>query len=282
MDKTKKKKKRQKNKIKIILMLITFIVLIFVLLYFIYSKVFISEIYNVDSRIDNIKEEKKKDNSNYYKTVGWLKVQGTNIDTPIIGYNYDKIEEDGVPGMEASLDNYLWNNVDDEKLYNKVNILGHNILNLSAQPDSGLKYFSRFDDLMSFVYYDFVEDNKYIQYTVDGKDYIYKIFSIDFAYQYELTLYQNSNASKKKMKAYIDDSLKNSLFDFDVKVDENDKIISLITCTRMFGVDDQQEFIVNARLVRENEKLTNYGVKKNSNYQEIEKLLKGDVEDEKA
>ena len=178
--------------------------------------------------------------------------------------------------------NYLWNEINSEKLYNKVNIMGHNILNLSSHPDVDLKQFSRFDDLMSFVYYDFIKDNKYIQYTVDGKDYIYQIFSVNFDYQENLDLYTYGNYSKKNMKKYIDKVRKNSIYDFNVKVSDSDNIISLITCTRMYGADDQKEFIVNAKMVKNDKKLYNYKVSKNNNYKKIEKMLKGDVEDEKA
>ena len=276
-----KKLKRKINIRLILLIVIAFLLMIF-LLYMLYVKISAKEIYSIDSRVDKIKEEKKKDDSIYYKTIGWLKVQGTNIDTPIIGYDRLTIQNDDAYGFSINKENYLWNEINNEKLYNKVNIMGHNILNLSSHPDVGLKYFSRFDDLMAFIYYDFIKDNKYIQYTVDGKDYIYQIFSVNFDYQENLDLYTYGNYSKKNMKEYIDKVRKNSIYDFNVKVNDSDNIISLITCTRMYGADDQKEFIVNAKMVKNDKKLYNYKVSKNNNYKKIEKMLKGDVEDEKA
>ena len=135
---------------------------------------------------------------------------------------------------------------------------------------------------MSFVYYDFVKDNKYIQYTVNGKDYIYKIYAVNFEPQYNLDLQTEGNTSKKNLYKYAQQEIKRSIYNFDVKVTKDDKIISLITCTRMFGVDDNREFIVNARLVHKNERLTNYRVTKTKRYKKVEEKLRGDVKNEKV
>ena len=45
------------------------------------------EIYKVDSRIKDIEKEQKAENEQGIKTIGWLKVQGTTIDAPIISYD---------------------------------------------------------------------------------------------------------------------------------------------------------------------------------------------------
>lgn len=246
--------------------LICCIIVIFI---FVFHKSRFSPIYSLDSRVENVKKEIKKDQGDY-QTIGWLKVQGTNIDTPIIGYN--KLDEE----VQVDKENYLWNIINEKKLYNKVNIMGHNILNLSSTPRIGDSNFSRFDELMSFVYVDFVKDNKYIQYTIDGKDYIYKVFAVYFDYQYNLNQYHEGDYSKKELAEYLTDIKKMSIYDFDVDVNSDDKIISLVTCTRMFGVDSNQDLIVSARLVHKNENYTNYEVVENKNYKKIKKILKGD------
>lgn len=274
VNKIKSKKKNQRIKIlaPAIGLLICCCILLFLLLY---QHFWSKEIYKVDSRVKNITEEKKKDKENY-QTIGWLRVQGTNIDTPIIGYNRDDIE------IPVKKENYLWNEINKEKIYNKVNIMGHNILNLSANPQSGLDYFVRFDDLMSFVYTNFVEENKYIQYTVDGQDYIYKIFAVYFDRQYNLNLYHEGDYSKKELKEFIKKAKEESIYDFSTDVDENDRVISLITCTRMFGADTSEELVVVGRLVHNGERLSNYNVKENDNYKKIEAVMKGDEVNEKA
>ena len=79
----------------------------------------------------------------------------------------------------------------------------------------------------------------------------------------------------EEMNDYIQQSLEDSIFKFDIDVNENDKIISLITCTRMYGPGNDIEFKVDARLVRNGELKTNYGVQKSDKYQEIDDIMKG-------
>lgn len=235
-----------------------------------------TEIYKVDSRISNIAKEKKVENNPLYETIAWLKVQGTTIDAPVISYKnilaFENIEKE----------NYLWNNNADEKFYNQVSISGHNILNLSSNPEIGKDYFVRFDDLMSFVYDDFAKENKYIQYTVDGKDYVYKIFGVFFEKEYELDLTYKENYTKEELNEYIKQVKTSSIYDYDVEVDDNDSVITLTTCTRFFGLGDQRKFVVVGRLLRDNEKMDNYEVKTNEKYKEVEKRMKGDEQDDKT
>ena len=41
--------------------------------------------------------------------------------------------------------------------------------NVSSQPLIGDKNQGRFEQLMAYIYYDFVKENKYIQYTINNK-----------------------------------------------------------------------------------------------------------------
>lgn len=233
------------------------------------------EYYTIKDRTKQIEKSKKKDTEDY-KTIGWIRVQGTNIDTPVIGYS------NNVAGVPVELGNYVWNLDPEEKYYNKINIMGHNIMNLSSQPEVGLDYFTRFDDLMSFVYYDFAKENQYIQYTVDGKNYLYKIFSVYFEPSHHIDSYPSGNYSEKKMAEYIKRYKEMSLYKYDIEVNKEDDIISLMTCTRFYGVEKYVTFMVNARKVRENEVINNYEVEQTKEYKEVKKILKGDELDEKA
>ena len=239
--------------------------------------IFGTSIYKVDSRVRNIAKEQKNEKDNTgYETIGWLKVQGTKIDAPIIGYEY-------VTDLaHVEKDDYLWNNNNKEKLFNQVVISGHNIMNLSNTPKIGEKYFSRFDDLMAFVYEDFINDNKYIQYTVNEKDHVYKIFGVFFEKDYKLDLNHKENYTKEETKDYIKQINESSIYDFDVEVDENDSLITLTTCTRIFGKNNQKQFVVVGRLLRENEKMDNYKVTANDKYKEIKKLMEGDDDNAQA
>lgn len=220
-------------------------------------------------RVKHIKKEKKKEkDAKRYATIGWLRVQGTNIDAPIIKY-------DSMEGMEeVNKEDFLWNEYPEEKIQKRVNIQGHNILNLSAKPEVGLDYFTRFENLMSFVYIDFAKENQYIQYTVDGKNYLYQIFAVYFDEVYNLDLYNPDEYSDEEVEEFIQRSLDKSLYKYDVEVNKNEKVISLITCTRMYG-NDKKQFLVVGKMIDNDSKTTNYEVKENPNYKEVKKLMKG-------
>lgn len=231
-------------------------------------------VYKIDSRVNEIKKEQKNDKDGF-ETIGWLKVQGTTIDAPIVGY------ENNEAFQNIDKENFVWNFVKDKKLYNQVNISGHNILNLSKKPKIGKSYFSRFDDLMAFIYEDFAKENKYIQYTIDGKDHLYKIFGVFFEKEYNLDLYHEGNYTKKESKDYIKQVKEASIYDYDVDVDETDNFITLTTCTRFFE-GTKKQFVVVGRMLRENERANNYDVKSNDKYKEVEEVMKGDDNDEKT
>ena len=71
-----------------------------------------------------------------------------------------------------------------------------------------------------------------------------------------------------------------SIYDYNVSIDSNDKLISLITCTRFFDGESGVEFAVSGRLVRPGEFMMHYSVYKNNNYKKIEKILGGDLDEE--
>lgn len=258
----------KKKKVFLIIGILSFLCLMAAIIFLLFY-----DYYPIESRIDKVEEYAKKD-SDDYTTIGWLRVQGTNIDYPVIyAPSYD---------FSGMTHNFLWNEVKSDELLNQVTVSGHNILNLSTNPLITNKNHKRFEQLMSFVYLDFVKDNKYVQYTVNGKDYLYKIFSVSFPERSDIEKFTRENLSKKEMREYLDKSIDESIFDFDIDVNEGDKILSLVTCTRMFGHYNDIEFRVDARLVRNGELKSNYDVQKSKNYHEIEEIMKGGENDEKV
>ena len=234
-----------------------------------------SSSYKIDSRIENVKNSEEFEDSSF-KTVGWLKVQGTNIDMPII--RSDNVYED----FPVELENFAWTTNSDDKHHTNISIIGHNIFNLSAHPKIKSNTFHRMEELMAFVYYDFAKDNQYIQYTIDGKDYVYKIYAVEFLKEADHTSFpRHDDYTKEEIKLWSDEFKKDSIYDYDVDVGEDDKLIILSTCTRFFGKDANMEFYVAGRLLRENEKTSLSKISKNKNYKKIEKILKGDGNNEK-
>ena len=112
--------------------------------------------------------------------------------------------------------------------------------------------------------------------------YVYEVYAVSFPEYGDTDVFVEENFTKEEMKEYIEQSLEDSIFKFNIDVNENDKLISLITCTRLFGAFSTREIRVDARMVREGETKVNYGVEKTSNYDEIDKLMKGGENNEKA
>ena len=258
------------------LLALCFVFVVFLVVFAFTKVIFKNDYYKVVSRTDKVKTTKVDYPDDPLETVGWIQVQGTNIDYPVVF-------KDTLEAFPGEISKYGWLTNYDNKFTNHMRISGHNLFNLSSTPKMESKLFERFESLMSFVYYDFAKDNKYIQFTYDGKEYVYKIFSTAFisnSTKYDFPV--SNEYSSKEMDEYIKVLKKNSIYDYDVDVNKNDKIISVITCTRFFGLDDNLDFRIVGRLVRENEKLNNYSVKKNKNYEKVEKKLKGDEENVEA
>ena len=264
MVKKKGKKKQKVSSLILIVISIVVVIVLFVLLLFALRK----PVYQIESRGRNIEKSQRKD-SDGIKTVGWLRVQGTNIDYPIVyapGISFDYLTDD-----------FVWTEADYTTLNNIVYISGHNIKNLSNTPLIADKSHTRFEQLMSFVYPEFVEENQYIQYSIYGHDYLYKVYSVYFEDIVNLDLYNSGKYSSSELKKAVNNSLEKNIYDMNVDVNENDSFISLNTCTRLLG---NKQLVVNARLVRNNEKINLSKVKKSKEYSKVEDVLKGGDSDE--
>lgn len=226
--------------------------------------------YKIDSRVAELKNEKPIEDTGF-RTIAWLKIQGTDIDLPIV-YSEERYEE-----FPVQLESFGWARRNFDKSSNYYDITGHNIFNLSSTPKIKSDMFNRFEQLMAFVYYDFAKNNEYVQLTIDDEDYIYKIFSVSFISKGVTSFFPNkSNASTDDINKLIKVFKDSSLYEYDVDVNTSDKIISLSTCTRFYGVDGNVEFYVAGRLIRDDEKINHYKVSKNKRYEKVEKILKGD------
>lgn len=268
--KKQKKKSLQKKTMALMGVSLLFLALI---VGFSLERVFNDQTFRVKSRVKQLEKNKDKD-TKARKTVGWLRVQGTNIDYPVLyAPNYS---------FEYETDDFTWTEADFKKLNNIVYISGHNIKNLSSSPLITNKKHTRFEQLMSFTYYNFAKDNQFIQYTFNGKEYVYRIYAVSYIDISNIDLYNKAPYPEENVQVVIDDTKEKSIFDYDVDVNNKDKIISLITCTKMFGEYDDTSFTVNARLLRKNEKKELAKVRKNKQYKIIEEKLKGGDSNDEA
>lgn len=278
------KSKANKKKLRfyeINLLLVIGVLSLFLVMIFVNSFIYNNQSgYEVESRVEDLEKEKNKETQGFVN-MSWLKVQGTNIDLPIVRALYSEISNNEDGNYPVQLERFGWTLEEDDNYHNVINLMGHNIFNLSANPMIGDDSFHRFEDIMAFTYEDFAKKNKYIQYTIDGKDYVYKIFAASFLYPIDVELLSTGDYSKEEKEKYIKLMKTNSIYDYDVSVDSNDDLISVITCTRMFGTDGTSDFMIVGRKVHEGEKLLNYGLVVNDNYKRVEKVMKGDEVNEK-
>ena len=233
-------------------------------------KLFVSkDLIKIESRVDNIINYQKEKTD--YKVNAWLRVPGTNIDYPVLEGKEDIMYQDGSV-------QFLWQRGSLDKL-NRINlIMGHNIMNLSSNPLITDSNHVRFEQLMSFTYLDFAKENQYIQLTIEDKDYLFKIFSVSYPYSGDVITNNSDKYGTEDVEKLITQSLKDSIYNYDIDVNKNDTIVSLITCTRMFG-NNSREFRVDARLLRKNEKIRRYQVVKSDKYKEVETRMKGEIEE---
>ena len=266
----KRKNKRNKNKIFTIIGIIVLVSIFGIIVYINRKDYYVSE-----SGIDKLNQTIKKENEDSIShTVGWLQIQGTNIDYPII--HSDKFSY----RYPAEKESYLWtDNRLNEKFTNNTIVNGHNIFNLSSNPKRKSKLFTRSEELMNFVYYDFVKKNKYMKLTINNKEYLYKIFAVAFVSGADATYIPPypGELTKEEMARYIKILNTHNIYDYDIDVNENDKILTVTTCTRMFTDPNMNVVYVSGRLLRHGEKNKNYGVKESKNHKIIEKAWE-DVE----
>lgn len=259
-------KKRNKRKKTIIVLFIFVLLMIFFFFFFLIIKK-LSPFYEIEDRTKKVQNYKGRSGES---AVGWLKVQGTNIDFPIVYYDDTDVTD---PTYDLG-----WTDLDYNNFPKRLTIFSHNVLNVSSNPLIANKDHRRFEQLLSFIYPNFLKSNKYIEYSTKKHNYLYKIYAVSFQTEQEFELLQDKKIENKE---YIKKTKENSYFKFNTDVNKNDKLLTLVTCTRFFGATSDYSFVVDARRVRKEEKIKNYGIFEKMSYNRIKKIMEGEDEDEK-
>ena len=239
------------KKVLTIIIPVLIIVLITIMMLVTHKKVEYKPYVTFESRIKDLEESELKEETNVY---GWIQVQGTNIDYPVI--------EEKKSIFLRDID-YIWRLNTYIEGMNREVVSGHNIQNISSNPLIANPNHKRFEQLLSYVDYDFAKKNLYIQYTKDGKDELYKIYAISFVNAEDE---DGGGVADDEVADYIKETKKTSIYDYDVDVNDKDTLIALVTCTRYYGPEEKTNFRVDARKVRKNEKINKYNVIKTENY----------------
>ena len=218
-----------------------------------------------------INEAKKTD----YDIVGWLRVEGTNIDLPLVARN-------NTADVSVSDFNFAWTNSFPDENSNHFTYISHNIRNVSKNPIVGDDTMTYFEQLMSFIYPDFIKDNQFIEFTdPSGETSIYRIYGVSLVDETQSMSYYDT-FTKKELEDYIKKVNKESMYTMDVDVSSDDMLLTLYTCTRHYGAGGTYSFRVDARKIREGENMKYSKVEINDNYKVIEEKMKEGENDEEV
>ena len=251
------------KKKKIIMILAVLVIIVAIGLVFVYYKVnFKTSNFSVLKENDKINEAKQYGDD----VVGWLRVEGTNIDLPLIR------ADENTDLLRGDYD-FAWTNSFPDGSGNRPAYISHNVRNVSRNPIVGDDTMTRFEQLMSFIYPQFIEENQFIEFTdSEGNSSLYRIYAVAL-------LNDDQNASfsdtytKSEQKRYLKKAKRESMYDIDVDVNEDDLMLTLFTCTRFYGADTSYSFRVDARKLRDGEDKVYAKVKTNENYEKIKERM---------
>lgn len=207
---------------------------------------------------DGIRDKFKNAYAMNNDLVGWLKIPGTKVDTPILQSdsnthylrnNYYGIYTNyGDPFMD-------FRNKTDELSRNTI-LYGHNLI---GDPVNNGMVFS---DVMKYRNLDGYKNAPIIEFSTLYKDYKFKVFaafvtnaedSDDNGYTF---YYIEPEMNDNQFMEFTEQILMRSIYSTDVEIKQDDKILMLSTCT--YELDKglhkvSGRLVVTARLVREGE-----------------------------
>lgn len=219
---------------------IVLISIIAVCAYKIYDKS--AEYKKADESYAQIRLEKENENNNnlynkYEDYRGWIKVDNTNIDYPIVqgkdnSFYLDKDINKNYLSSGSIFMNYLNNGFNDENTI----LFGHHMRNKTM-----------FAQLEKYKEKEFFQNDNDIKIEVENdKVLTYKVFSVyvtDANDNYIKTNFDN----KSEYKEFLDKIKNKSIYKSDINVDENDKIITLSTCSYEFN---DARMVVHGKLLK--------------------------------
>lgn len=230
--KSKDKKRNSKKRIIITLFQLIFIALIIFSGYKIYiwytenqqsEKILedISDTITIDSNnndysIDFLKLKEVNPN-----TVAWIKVNGTNIEYPIVQHTDNSYYL--THGFDNSYNSSGWIFLDYR---NKLDSLDKNIIVYGHNRRNG-KMFANLLNTLNEDWYN-VEENRRILFITENEKCEYEIFSI-----YKILdekYYLTTDFKNTSFKGFINTIKKRSIHDFGIDLNENDSILTLSTC----------------------------------------------------
>ena len=197
-------------------------------------------------------------------TVAWLKVPSTTIDDVVVWYPNDQNEY------------YLRRNFEKRSDFNGIffadyrcefdgtakGLSSNTVIYGHSMSDDPLDYRKQFSPLKFFQTEEFARQTPYIYLSTFEEDLVFEVFTVMFS---SINLIYNS-PEPDDFGAIIAECRARSLYNYDVEVTENDKILTLSTCTyslpdgRRFPLvtaENGYRYVVMAKLVTDKSNLKN-------------------------
>ena len=216
---------------------IVLILIIFICIYNISEKLI--EYNKADNSYEKIRVEKEEENlyDKYEDYRGWIKIDNTNINYPIVqgkdnSFYLDKDINKNYLSSGSIFMNYLNHGFNDE---NTV-LFGHHMRNKTM-----------FAQLKKYKEKEFFYGNNDIVIEVENDKVLkYKVFSAYVTDSKDNYIKTNFD-DKDQYKEFLEDIKNKSQYKSDIDVNENDKIITLSTCSYEFN---DARMVVHGKLLK--------------------------------
>lgn len=199
------------------------------------TKELITEL-NTSKEIQNDTPNIKNLKSKNIDTIGWIKVNNTNIDYPFVQSKDNNYYLTHNFNKKKTLAGWIFLDKRNNKNLNDKN----NIIYGHSRKDKSM--FGTLKDTLNKKWYK-DKDNLIIKITTETKEYNYEVFSI-YTIEKENYYLQTNFKSEKKYKTFINILKERSIYNFKINLDNTTSILTLSTCYK-----DNQRVVVHAKLI---------------------------------
>lgn len=191
--------------------------------------------YQNETFLDVDFEELKKTNE---ETIGWIYVPGTNINYPFVQTSDNKYYLNH--SFTGNYNEAGWVFMDYR---NKIDVLDFNTI-IYAHGRLDKTMFGSLRNALESEWY-LNPDNHYIKISMPSNNTLWQVFSvykIDTETYYLRTNFDNYESHKK----FLDTLKERSIYDFNVSLTTNDKVLTLSTC-----YDNFKKVVVHAKMIKQ-------------------------------